>query len=82
MLAIPVHWLAVLLTAPMAAFWWLFLFDGFYNNKRNFNWWFTGSDDSDDPKTDNLLQKLKPWQHKAVKIGAITILTTLYIYFL
>lgn len=82
MLAIPLHWLAILLTAPLAAFWWWFLFDGWYNNKRKFNWWFTGSNDSDDAKTDNFLQKLKQWQHKAIKIGSITITTTIYILWL
>jgi len=75
-------WLAA---APVAAlmiafFIWLF-FDGFYNVLRGFNWWFTGSNDADDAKTDNFLQQLKLWQHVLIKIGGLIIFITLYIIF-
>lgn len=60
------------------ALYWL-LFDGLFNLKRNFGWWFTGSDDEDDAKTDDLLQKLKVNQQKALKFGLILIGLLLYI---
>jgi hypothetical protein len=64
----------------MAFFIWLF-FDGLYNKIRGFNWWFTGSNDADDAKTDNFLQGLKLWQHVAIKVGGVVVTVTLYIIF-
>ncbi len=49
-----------------AFFIWLF-FDGIYNKLRGYGWWFTGSDDQDDATTDNILQRLKLWQHILIK---------------
>ena len=57
-----------------------FLFDGLYNKFRKFGWWFTGTDDPEDSKTDNFLQKLKLWQHIAIKIGGILISGICYYY--
>lgn len=57
---------------------WL-LFDGLFNTRRGFNWWFTGSDDPDDAKMDNLLQTLTLLQHKALKIGGLGIGLILYL---
>jgi len=73
-------WLAA---APLAGlmiafFIWLF-FDGLYNKLRGFNWWFTGSDDADDAKADNFLQRLKLWQHIVLKVGGLALLITVYI---
>lgn len=56
-----------------------FLFDGYFNTERNFDWWFTGSDDKDDAKTDDFLQKLTLRQHKLVKIGGIILGAILYV---
>lgn len=64
--------------AMIALFIWLF-FDGLYNKVRGFNWWFTGSNDPDDAKTDNFLQRLKLWQHVVIKIGGLALFVTLYI---
>jgi len=71
------------LTGPMAAaaiafFIWLF-FDGIYNKLRGFNWWFTGSDDADDAKTDNFLQRLSLWQHILIKVVGLALFITLTI---
>jgi len=72
---------AIPLSGLMIAFFiWLF-FDGIYNVLRGFNWWFTGSDDADDAKSDNFLQSLKLWQHIAIKIGGLALLITIYILF-
>jgi hypothetical protein len=62
-------------------FYYWFLFDGLYNicRMKGFSWWFTGSNDPDDAYSDDFLQTLKPWQHKAIKIGGIVIFTVLYL---
>ena len=69
----------ILLIGLMVGFWFWFLFDGLYNIKRNFNWWFTGSEDADDATSDNFLQSLKKWQQIVFKIGTIILFTFLYI---
>lgn len=74
-----VWWYAIPLISAMCAwFIWLF-FDGLYNLQRNFTWWYTGTNDADDAKTDNLLQKLPPWLHKLIKIGGLITFIILYI---
>jgi hypothetical protein len=72
-----------LLSSPFAGlmiafFIWL-MFDGIYNKLRGFGWWFTGTDDPDDASTDIFLQKLKLWQHIAVKVGGFILFTVLFI---
>lgn len=65
-----IGWQYILL---MIALYW-FLFDGLYNIFRNFNWWYTGSEDGkDDAKTDNLLQSLTPLQRKGIKFACILV---------
>jgi hypothetical protein len=72
-------WLAAMLSGLMIAFFiWIF-FDGIFNKLCGHSWWFTGSDDPDDAKTDNFLQRLKLWQHVAIKIGGLAIMIILYI---
>lgn len=77
------HWiiglaLTLLTSAGMlAAFIW-FTFDGFYNLLRGFSFFYLGTDDKDDAKSDNFLQRLSFWQHIIVKLGTIIVLTTLY----
>jgi hypothetical protein len=61
----------------VAVYFWL-LFDGLYNVIRGYNWWYTGTDDVDDAKTDNLLQRLTLWQHILLKIGGCVAATILY----
>lgn len=76
---IPANILIGLAAIPLLGSLYWFLFDGFYNVLRGFNWWFTGSNDVDDAKTDDFLQRLKPWQHQAIKIGAIILSLTFYL---
>lgn len=85
--------LTIAVTALMISSWFWLLFDGLYNLIRKryakkhrwmlivgqYDFWYTGSNDKDDAATDNLLQRLKPWKHKAVKIGAIILFTGLYV---
>ena len=78
-LAIPITLWGVIITAPFFACWWWILFDGWFNNKRRFNWWHTGSNDAFDAKTDDFLQKLKPWQRKALKMFLPALFTALYV---
>ncbi len=74
------HHLIVSLAALfyMCAIYWL-CFDGFYNNKRRFNWWYTGTNDPGDAKADNFLQRLTLTQIKVVKIGFTVISFILFI---
>ena len=58
--------------SAIAFFIWL-MFDGIYNKLRNLSWWYTGTDDPGDASTDNFLQKLKLWQHIAVKVGGFVV---------
>ena len=74
------RWYAYPVVILMIGFLFWFLFDGLYNILRGFGWWFTGSDDKGDAKTDDLIQGLKPWQHKALKIGGMIIFTGLLIF--
>lgn len=71
--------IAGLISTVLCAFAWWLLFDGWFNNIRGFNWWYTGSDDPNDAHTDDLIQGLRKWQHIAVKAGACVIFLTAYI---
>lgn len=62
--------------SAIAFFIWL-MFDGIYNKIRNLDWWYTGTDDPDDASTDNFLQKLKLWQHIAIKVGGLILSSVL-----
>lgn len=59
-----------------------FLFDGYFNTERGFDWWFTGSDDKDDARSDDFLQRISLTQHKLVKIGGIILGLIVYIGYL
>lgn len=84
--------LLVIVVFGMMGSWFWFLFDGFYNlcrrwysikkkrPFRHYTWWYTGTNDNDDAVTDNFLQRLKLWQHIAVKFGLIILFTALYIF--
>src|SRR4051812_24155677 len=66
MLAIPLAWWAVFITAPMLAFWFWLLFDGLYNRLRRIGgkrlpFFYTGSTDSgihQDAGSDSFLKSL------------------------
>jgi hypothetical protein len=68
-------WYAIPVCAGLVAWYYWTIFDGRYNNKRRFNWWFTGSDDDGDARTDNFLQRLTKWQAIAIKIGGCLLFT-------
>lgn len=72
-------WYAVVPAALMIAFFIWLVFDGLYNLLRNYGWWYLGTDDPDDAKTDNFLQRLKLWQHIAAKLGGLVLFTVIYI---
>ena len=57
--------------------WWEF-FDGWLNTKRRYSWRYNGSDDEEDAKTDDILQKYTSKQQMLIKWGLIIIFTTLY----
>lgn len=53
-----------------ACYFWL-LFDGLYNIVRNYPFWQIGTVEKDEAKTDNLLRRVTPVQHKILKIGLV-----------
>jgi hypothetical protein len=73
------YYISVPISGGICAFIIWLLFDGLYNILRGEDWWFTGSDDKEDAKTDNLLQKLKLWQHICIKIIPLSVLIFIYI---
>ena len=73
------NWWLLIPAIPMVLFLYWLLFDGLYNTLRRFPWFYTGTDDPDDAKTDNFLQRLKLWQHIAVKVGGVVLFTIIYI---
>jgi hypothetical protein len=62
----------------VAVYFWL-LFDGLYNAIRGYNWWYTGTDDADDAKTDDLLQRLTLSQHILLKLGGCVAAIIIYL---
>jgi hypothetical protein len=67
----------IISTGFLASGYW-FLFDGLFNILRGFGWWFTGSDDADDARFDDFLQKIPKWAHVLIKTGLIILFTYLY----
>lgn len=57
----------------------LLLFDGLYNQKRGYNWWFTGGVDPDDAWWDKLQRKIPLFLLKVLKIGIPILLTAAYV---
>lgn len=69
----------VIVAALMMQAWWWEFFDGWLNKRRGHSWRFNGSDDEDDAKLDNVLQRMLPKQQALFKWGLITLFTILYI---
>ncbi len=80
------------LCVPLWADWWFFfipvavvtsvywmLFDGFYGILRKEGFWFTGTDDWDDARSDNFLQSLSLSEHILIKVGFVTMSILAYI---
>ena len=63
----------------MAMSWFLLLFDGFYNAFRGFGFFYRGTNDTDDAKTDNFFQSIPMWAGIAIKILLFVGSTYLYI---
>ena len=71
--------LTSIVTLGMIGFCWLLLFDGFYNIKRGFNWWFLGTIDKDESKLDNIQRKLPTIILKTIKILLPVIFILIYV---
>lgn len=78
-----IKWYMILLksivTILMIQAWWWEFFDGWLNKRRGHSWRFNGSDDKDDAKSDNILQKMSPLKQALLKWGFIILFTTIYI---
>lgn len=59
-------------------YFWL-LFDGLYNILRGYPWLAIGTVEKDEAKTDNLLRKISPKQHKILKIGLLIASAIIYL---
>jgi hypothetical protein len=76
------HWIyGAILSGAMVAFFIWVVFDGLYNLVRGYHFFFTGTNDSNDARTDNFLQSLSLWQHVAVKCVGLATLIGLYLRF-
>jgi len=73
------NWTDLVYTLVMEFFIYWTFFDGFYNISRGFNFWYTGTNDKDDAKTDNFLQSIPLWLHKTIKIGGCIVGIFLYL---
>lgn len=71
--------LKILIVGGMMASWWWEFFDGWLNIKSGKEWRYTGSDDEDDAKTDNILQKLTYIEQAVLKWLLIITSTLTYI---
>lgn len=71
---VPFHnvWTFISITMFFLFTYWT-IFDGMFNIKRSFGWWTTGSDDPDDAKLDNILQRMTVKEQKWLKIGGIVL---------
>ena len=88
--------LGVPVVAGMLCSWFWFLFDELYNllrlywvkkcswsiKKGQYSFFYTGSNDEDDSVMDNFLQRLKLWQHIAIKLSGIILFTFIYFKYL
>ena len=77
------HSLPFYISGPLSAimvmgFIW-FWFDGLYNVIRGYNWWFTGTDDADDAKSDKLLKSMPFAAQAFVKFSALLLPTLIYV---
>ncbi len=59
--------------------WIWFLFDGFFNKKRGFNWWYIGTVDKDESGLDDLKRELGPRWTKILQIGLCVLSTIFYV---
>ena len=81
-LPFPLNIWKIVTVAALEAFTYLLLFDGFYNLKRKFNWWFLGSVDPDDAWWDRVQRKIPLTLLKILKIGVPIALLATYLYLL
>ncbi len=74
--------LAYPISALMCAAFILFFFNGWYNTKRGFNWWFLGDVGKKSAWSDKFFKRIGPTWQKIIQIGLLTISVTAYIIFL
>lgn len=67
------------LSVFMSMSWFVFWFDGLYNVFRGFEFFYLGTNDNDDAKTDNFFQSIPIWVGIAIKIVLITGSTLLFL---
>jgi hypothetical protein len=71
--------LIIVCSMIMFTFW--FLFNGFFNRKRDREWFFEGTIDKDEAKSDDFLRGKPVWQKLTIQLGGSLLFIGLYIWF-
>ena len=72
-------WMSYTLSALMCAAFIMFFFNGWYNTKRGFNWWFLGDLGPKSAISDKFFKRVGPFWQKAIQIGLLIGSITIYI---
>lgn len=73
------EWLSYPLSALMCAAFIMFFFNGWYNTKRGFNWWFLGDVGNKSAFSDKLFKRVGSFWQKTIQIGLLIGTLTIYI---
>ena len=73
------RWLSYPLAALMCAAFIMFFFNGWYNTKRGFNWWFLGDVGNKSAITDKFFKKVGSSWQKTIQIGLLIGTIIIYI---
>jgi len=78
--ASPVNWYyGFIISGLMVGSSFMLLFDGLYNNKRKFNFWFNGSNGPHDrSRFDRFWSNMPNWKEATIKIGASLVFVAIY----
>ena len=69
------------LSSLMCAAFIMFFFNGWYNTKREFNWWFLGDAGSKSAISDKFFKRVGPFWQKFIQITLLIGSITIYIFF-
>lgn len=80
------HWLSLagllIICSGMVACSFWFIFDGLFNRKRGFKWYFEGTVDFDEAKSDNILRGMTVAQKLLLQVGSSVGFILLYLFYL
>lgn len=70
---------SILLSFVLVGGWFMFLFNGWYNFKRKFGWWFIGSKDAGDSMTEKIFRFVGPVFTIIIQLVLVIVPTILYV---